>query len=318
MNIGIIGTGVYAVALMHALEKNNNTIKMWTHLEEIKEEYDKTHKIKSFYECEISANVSVHTDLLEVMENSQIIYIVTTSEFFNDVVKNMKPFYKNQIICIATKGLDEVTNDFLSLTVKKELNTDKIAVISGPSFAIDMINNDIVSLTVGSKDSLSLHKISQSISSEFLVIEEVDDIIGIQLCNTFKNIVAITSGMINALGYSNSANAFLITKALNELKILIENFGGNPLTILSAAGVGDLLLTCTSIKSRNYSFGQKLVNTNIFEINLDEVTVEGYYSVLSLHSLLETKNLKSTLIYLLYEIINENLEKEKITLYLKK
>lgn len=318
MNIGIIGTGVYAIALMHALEQNNNRIKMWTHSSDLLEEFNNTHQLKSLIDCGITDKVSVHMDLNEVMENADVIYIVTTSKFFNSTVKNMKKYYKNQIICIATKGLDETTNDFLSKTVENELGTNKVAVISGPSFAIDMINNDIVRLTLGSLDNDSLFKINKSITSSFLVVDNTNDIIGIQLCNTFKNIVAIASGMINALGFSNSANANLITKATMELDFLINDFEGNSNTVLSAAGIGDLLLTCTSKKSRNYSFGEKIINTNIKDINLYETTVEGYFSLIALHKLLEKNNKNSPLIKILYDIINENAKKICITNYLQK
>lgn len=318
MNIGIIGSGVYAVALMHALEKKNEKIKIWTHDENILDKFNKTHKLESSEHVEISDKVSVYTNINEVIKNSDIIYIVTTSKFFNQTIKNIKNSYNNSTICIATKGLDEITNSFLSETVENVLNTNKVCAISGPSFAVDITNDEIISLTLGSKNKECLEQVKKSIHGDTIFISETEDILGIQLCNTYKNIIAIASGLLNGLGYTNSTNAFFITKAINELTTLIVEFDGNKETVFSSAGIGDLLLTCTSEKSRNYSFGKLLAEKNITDIDLTEITVEGYHALLALKSLLLEHNIESKLLNLLYNIIHNIEDKNNLITYLKK
>lgn len=313
MKIGIIGSGVYSLALAHALSKNDNTIKIWTHDEEKKIEFDKNHKLESVIDCVISEKTSFHTDLKTVIEDADVIFIATTSNYFNEVIKKMKPYYKNSVISIATKGLDLKTNDFLSNTVERELKTNKICVISGPSFAIDIINDDIVSFTVGSKDNESLDKINQAIFSDSIKLELTNDIIGIQISNTFKNVVAIGTGLISALGYSNSTTAFLITKSLKELEFLIKKLGGNEKTVLSSAAVGDVILTCTSSKSRNYTYGQMLA-----EGEVKEITAEGYFGLKALYKLLKQKNINSEFITLFYKIVENDLDKNELISYLTK
>lgn len=319
MNIGIIGSGVYAIAIMHALEKNKeNKIKMWTHSSSLKDEFDVSGRLSSVIDCDISSNVTLHTDLSEVMVGSDLVYIVTTSNFYSDVVNRIKKDYTNQHICIATKGVDASKVDFFSNVTCDELNTDRVSVISGPSFAIDVINDDVITLTVGSNNRTTLEVVEKSISSDCVSLELINDIVGIQVCNTFKNIVAIASGMLNGLGYSNSTNAALITKAINELALLIKLLGGKNETALLSCGIGDLLLTCTSVKSRNFTFGNMLIEKDISEIDFSSITVEGYDGLLNLKALLDEKEINSNLINLLINIVKNGKNKEEILQYLIK
>lgn len=316
MNIGIIGSGVYSLALMHALEVNNNQIKIWTHDINIENEFRTTNKLESVMDVFIGKNVEVTTDLSYTIQDNDIIFIVTTSNYFKSIINQMKEYYNGAHICIATKGLDDKTYEFLSNIASKELDTDKVSVISGPSFAIDIINNDIVNLTLGSKNNETIELVKKAICSDTMYLDITNDIIGIQLCSSIKNIAAITCGLLNGLGYSNSTNAFFITKVTNDLRKLILIFKGSENTILKSCGLGDMLLTCTSLKSRNYSFGVKLATEDISSIDLNNVTVEGYHALNSIFNLLNQYNINYYLVTLLYDIIHNKVDKKEIINYL--
>ena len=148
--------------------------------------------------------------------------------------------------------------------------------------------------------------VKENLANDTLKLRECNDLIGIQICGSIKNVIAIAAGMIKGLGYTESTLAFLINESLHDIKYLIDELGGDKKTVLSYAGVGDLLLTCTSIKSRNYSFG-KLIGQGISkeekEKHLKENTVEGYYTLKSIYKLVRKKKIKMPIIDLIYDIV---------------
>lgn len=317
MKIVNIGSGVYSLALAHALSKNDNEINIWTHNDNIYKKYKESGNLKSIIDLEFSEKISISTDLNTLCNEAELIFIVTTSEYFDNVIDKMKNFYNGCPVCIATKGMDDKSVRFLSDIAKEKLNSTNISVISGPSFAIDIINDDFVSLSVASFDSSVSQLISDAISSYNLIIEDCNDVIGLQVCNSIKNVVAIASGVFSGLGYSNSTNAFLITKVINDLEDLLPKLGAKKSTVFSAAGIGDMILTCTSIKSRNYKFGLDYALNLVDENYLKNTTVEGYFAINTFKKILEVNNVSFQLVDLLYSIINENADINLIKDYLK-
>ncbi len=320
MKIAVLGTGVYSLAIASALTRNNNEITMWTHDTNIKEEYTKTKQLKSIIDVEINNNIKVDDNLENVIKDASIIYIVTTSKFFNSLVKNMKPFYKkNTPICIATKGIDDDTTEFLSNVVKKELKTTAISVISGPTFAVDILNNEPAALSLATKHKLTCNMVLNTLPSSTLKLRVTNDLIGVQICGAVKNVVAIAAGITNGLGYSTSTSIFLINEALHDIKKTIYYLGGNKKTVLSYAGLGDLFLTCTSPKSRNYSFGYtigKYKNEEKTNEYLKNNTVEGYHALISLTKLLNKHKIKIPLITLINDIISNKKNPEDLINFL--
>ncbi len=307
MKISVIGTGAYGLAISHSLAKKNNQISMWTENENLVSEFQKTGNLFSILPITLSNNLSITTDLKENLKNTKLIYIVTASKYIENICREIKPYYTSKIpICIASKGIDDKSNELLSDLVKNILNTSNIAVISGPTFAIDMANDEPVALAIGSKSIKAKNMVLKTLPNDSLKLRPTKDIIGIQLCGAIKNVIAIAAGILKGLGYSESTQAFLINESLHDIKHIIYYLGGNPKTILSFAGIGDLMLTCTSTKSRNYSFGYIIGNTNdIKQIKnyLKNNTVEGYYTLDTVYKLLKSKNINIELITTIYNIV---------------
>ncbi len=322
MKITMVGTGAYSLALSHSLSKKNNEICMWTHDMNIENEYKNSKKLKSIIDCEINENISVTTSLEIAIKNAKLIYICTASKYFKDVVLQIKPYYKKNIpICIATKGLDDITYEFLSNIVKKNLKTKCVSVLSGPTFAIDIINNEPVGLALATKSNTTGKLVKRTLENETLKLRINNDLIGVQICGSIKNCVAIAAGILNGLGYSNSATAFLINEAMHDIRNAIYYLGGKKSTILSFAGIGDLLLTCTSKKSRNFSFGYTIGKYN--DINktnefLKNNTVEGYYALTTIKKLFKNKQLKVPMINLIYDIVYNGKDPELLVKFLIK
>lgn len=308
MKISVIGLGMYSLAISKMLaKKENNKIMIWTENNAKYEEYKKTKKVASAYDTEMPKNIKVSNSLEEVLKDAELIYIITASKYVDIITKKMKEFYNPDVpICIASKGIEESREELLSNIVKDNLKTKNIAVISGPTFAVDIINNEPVALALASKSNKAKEYVLNTLANDTLKLRPSKDMIGIQMCGATKNVIAIASGILSGLGYSNSTQSFLINESLHDIKDIIKIFGGKPKTILSFAGVGDLMLTCTSTKSRNFSFGFTIGSTkDPKKINeyLVNNTVEGYNTLEVIYKMLNKRGTPIDLITTIYNIV---------------
>ncbi len=321
MKIAVLGTGHYGLAIAYALsKKTENNIILWSHSIKHVEEFKTTKKLASIVNFNLPKNINVTNDLKESLNQAEIIYIVTSSKYFLSLINEIKPFYnKKTPICIATKGIEENSKELLSNITQNILRTNSVAVISGPSFAIDIINNEPVALALGTRSRKVAFIIKKTLSNDKIKLRFTTDIIGVQLCGAIKNIVAIGAGIIKGLGYSESTLTFLITESLHDIKNAMNYIGGKKKTILSFSGIGDLILTCTSTKSRNFSFGViigKYKNSQKNKEYLENNTVEGYLTLNTIYNLLKEKRVDMPIINILYDIIYNDNRPEKLLEFL--
>lgn len=308
MKISVIGLGMYSLAISKMLaKKDNNKIVIWTENGARFEEYKETNKVASVYDTEIPNNIKVSNSLEDTLKDAELIYIITASKYVDIITEKMKEFYNPEVpVCIASKGIEESREELLSNIVKDNLKTKNIAVISGPTFAVDIINNEPVALALASKSNKAKEYVLNTLANDTLKLRPSKDMIGIQMCGATKNVIAIASGILSGLGYSNSTQSFLINESLHDIKDIIKIFGGKPKTILSFAGVGDLMLTCTSTKSRNFSFGYTIGSTkDPKKINeyLVNNTVEGYNTLEVIYKMLNKRGTPIDLITTIYNIV---------------
>jgi len=310
MKVTILGTGAYGLALSGVLAENKNEVVMWTKIEEEKKELDETKKSSKLEGFILNEKIKIETNLEEAVKKSKLIVIAIPTAFVTDVCIELKKYIKpEQHICIASKGIEQGTCLFIHNMIKKQIRTKNIGAISGPTFAIDLVNKVPVGLSVASKNKKTIQIIMNAFVNNHFRLHPTTDIVGIEICGAVKNIIAIASGMIDGLNYPISTQALLITQALHDIKNLIYALGGNKKTILSFAGFGDILLTCTSDKSRNYSFG-KLIGSGATKEEIEEyknkITVEGLYTLKSIHKLIRKKKIKIPMINIIYDIIFNN------------
>ena len=309
--ISLIGTGVYGLAMAMMVNKNNKDIIMWTEDNTKYEEYKKVGQIKDIIpDLDVPKNIKLTNSFEEAATDKDIIFIMSTAQWVGSICRSIKPYItKKTIVCIASKGIENVSCQFLSDIAYQELKIKNIAIISGPSFAIDMANNNPVGLSIASHSKKAIREIKKVLVNDTLKLRESNDLIGTQICGSIKNVIALAAGMLSGMDYPESTQCFLITESIHDIKNLISALGGNPKTILSFAGVGDLLLTCTSTKSRNYSFGKMIgagATKEEKEEHLKNTTVEGYHTLKSIYKLVKKKKIKMPIIDLIYKIVMNN------------
>ena len=174
-------------------------------------------------------------------------------------------------------------------------------------------------MALASKTKKAKEYVLNTLANDTLKLRPSKDMIGIQMCGSIKNVIAIASGILSGLGYSNSTQSFLINESLHDIKDIIKIFGGNPKTILSFAGVGDLMLTCTSTKSRNFSFGVIVGSTkdqNKINEYLATHTVEGYNTLEIVYKMLQKKGIEIELITTIYDIVYNGVDANTLATFL--
>lgn len=303
-----MGSGAFGFAIALMLKKNNNNVTIWCSTKEKADELNK-------HESEIIPGIKIPKDLKftnsyeEAIKNKDLIFLMTAAKYTASICQNIKPFInKNMCFCIGSKGIEQGSCKFLHEVFKDNINNRNYAIISGPSFAIDVAHNEPIGFSLAANNKYTEKKIITALASDTIKLRPSKDMVGTEICGSIKNVIAVAAGMIEGLGYKESTRSFLIVESMHDIKELINGLGGKKKTILSFAGIGDLLLTCTSTKSRNYSYGV-LLGKKDFEgakTYLENNTVEGYYTLKSIYTLLRRKKIKMPVIDLIYRIVIYN------------
>lgn len=321
MNIAILGTGAYGLALALMFHKNGNSIKMWTKFEEEKNSILKDHENKRVLPgVKIPKDIIISNDFFGVVNDAEIIVIAVPAGFVDDVsVELGKYYHEDQFVLIASKGIERDSCLFVADIFKRHVKTRKYAVISGPSFAVDIVTNCPIGLTLASENKKTRDIVRKALESDSIKLRDSRDVIGVEICGSIKNVIAIAAGMLDGMGYPESTQAMFIVESLHDIKELISKLGGDRKTILSYAGFGDLLLTATSKKSRNFSFGY-LLGSNASKKEIDEyvskTTIEGLYTLQSIYKLLKDKKVKIPIINLIYDIVEGKQKASTLTDFL--
>ena len=319
MKVAILGCGAYGLALASILVKNKVDVTMWSYSNEEKEILTKSRKSNKLENYKIPECINFSTDMNEVVKDCNLIVIaVPTFSFESTVIKLKECIDKKQSVLIATKGIQQDTCLFLHDVFKKHCK-NKIAVISGPSFAVDIIHEVPIGLSLATKHNSVDLLVRKCFENELTKFRRTNDIIGVEVCGSIKNVMAIASGMLEGMNAVPSTKALFLTESMNDIKELLFALGGKKKTILSFAGFGDILMTSTSPSSRNFSFGcliGKGKSKQVIDNYLKENTVEGMYTLQSIHKLVKKKNVKMPIINLIYDIINGTKEKEEILIFL--
>lgn len=320
MKIGVFGTGAYGLALTSILRENNNEVVMWTKFEDEKNLLISNRgndKLLPGYRLDNS--VKITTNISDCASDKDLLIIVIPAQFVLDLCNKLSSYVDETTkICIASKGIEKNSGYFISDIVKEMLTTEKIAVVSGPTFAKDIIVKKPVGLSLATKD-MGMQAIVETVfSNDHVKLRATEDTIGVEICGSIKNVMAIAAGILDGLNATESTKAMFLTESLHDIEEIIDIFDGDKKTILSYAGFGDIILTCTSTSSRNYSFGQVVASNNKEDINnyLNNNTVEGYDTLIAIYKLLGQKRVDVPIIDLIYRIIDNELEPQELLKFL--
>lgn len=263
-DFAVYGGGSWGCAFACALASAHNKVTLYLRDKNIIEEilHNRTNS-KYLSGIRLPHNICPTNDL-SVLRNKEVLVIAVPSFAFLQTINILKDIglNKSTILLIATKGLMSDPVELLSDKVKSIL-PNRVAFAYGPNLAGEVARNLLTSITIACDNIELANALAASIGSKNFITKTTDDIITIQIAGAVKNIIAIKSGIYEAMGHHENAKAWLITQGLNEIAMLSQAMGGKHETLLQPAVIGDLVLTCSSNNSRNKSFGYKLFNSDI-------------------------------------------------------
>lgn len=282
MNIGILGAGSWGIALTVLLEGNGHKVKVWSiDKEEINMLNTNREHVTKLPGVRIADSVEFSTDIEYVAKDAEMLVMVVPSTYVRSTAMMVAPYTNpNQIIVNAAKGIEEKTLSTLTEIISEIMPQLRIGVISGPSHAEEVGKKMPTTVVCGAHDKKTAMLIQDTFMADFFRVYTSPDVIGIELGGALKNVIALAAGIGDGLGCGDNAKAALITRGISEITRLGTAMGGKIETFGGLSGIGDLIVTCASVHSRNRRAGVLIGQGKSYQEAMDEVkmVVEGVYS----------------------------------------
>lgn len=280
--IGMIGAGSWGTALAWLLTNNGHEVTVWSALADEIEMLQKDHEQKSKLPGVIlQESMQFTTDLEEAIREKEVLVLAVPSVFTRSTAARMKPYVsQGQKIVNVAKGIEESTLKTLSEVIEEEIPQADVAVLSGPSHAEEVGRGIPTTIVVGAHTKETAEYIQNIFMNEVFRVYTSPDVLGIELGAALKNVVALAAGIADGLGYGDNTKAALITRGITEIARLGTAMGGRFETFCGLSGIGDLIVTCASMHSRNRRAGILIGKGYSMEEAMKEVNmvVEGVYS----------------------------------------
>ncbi len=281
-NIGVIGAGSWGIALANLLAGNGHKVTVWSIIESEIEMLKNNHEhLDKLPGVKLNDSIEYTTDLESAINSMDFLVLAVPSPYTRSTAKTMKEFVKEgQIIVNVGKGVEEHTLLTLSQIIEEEIPVATVCVLSGPSHAEEVGRGLPTTVVVGSKEQQSAEVLQDAFMNDFFRVYTSSDILGVELGAALKNVVALAAGIADGLGYGDNAKAALITRGISEIARLGMAMGGQFETFSGLTGIGDLIVTCASMHSRNRRAGILIGQGKSYDEAMAEVkmVVEGVYS----------------------------------------
>lgn len=307
--IGIIGAGSWGSALAVLLHNNGHEICIWSALENEIQMLVETHEHKALAGVSLSEDMVFTTDLLEAVAGKDLLVLAVASPYTRSTAHKMKDMVaEGQIIVNVAKGIEEQTLMTLSEIIEEEIPQADVAVMSGPSHAEEVGRGIPTTIVVGAKSKKTAEYIQNIFMSEVFRVYISPDVLGIELGGSLKNVVALAAGIADGLGYGDNTKAALITRGIAEISRLGTAMGGNFETFSGLTGIGDLIVTCASMHSRNRRAGILIGQGYTMDEAMKEVkmVVEGVYSAKAAMALSKKYDVQLPIIEQVNQVLFEN------------
>lgn len=303
--ITILGSGGFGLSLAVMTHSSGHTVNVWSAFENEIETLKRDHEHKKLLPGhKISEEIFLTSDI-SVIKDSEIVIFAIPSQFLRKVAKMAQPFMpENATIVNTGKGLEDGSFKRLSVVLKEEFPHHNIVALSGPSHAEEVVNSMPTTVVVCSENMASAYYIQDKLSNMAFRIYVNNDIIGCELGGALKNIIALCAGICDGMGYGDNTKAALMTRGITEIARLGVALGGKSETFAGLTGIGDLIVTCTSMHSRNRRAGIMIgKGTAPAEAVAEVGTVEGYTCAKVAYELAKSVNVEMPITEELYNVL---------------
>lgn len=311
--IAVIGAGSWGTALAIVLADNEHEVRLWGNDEsQIREINDKHENKKYLHDILLPISIKGYTSLEQVLSGVNTIILAVPTKAIREVIQRINKIQKTPLTIVhVSKGIEPDSLLRISEIIEEEMPSNllgNVVVLSGPSHAEEVSLRQPTTVTVSSKNPNAAEMIQDLFINPNFRVYTNPDIIGVEIGGALKNIIAVAAGITDGLGYGDNAKAALITRGLAEIARLGTKMGASPLTFSGLTGIGDLIVTCTSVHSRNWRAGNMLGKGYPLQEVLDSMgmVVEGVRTTKAGYQLAKKYNVKMPITEALYEVLYNN------------
>lgn len=312
-NISVLGAGGWGTALARLLSLKGYPVKLWAYEGPVADGINKRHKNPLYLmDIPLPKSIKATNDFKEALEEADVVVSVVPSHTLRAVMEKAKAFIKDKAIIIScTKGVETTTGKCVSDILKETLlhmEEKRFTYLSGPSFAIEVAKDLPTTVVIAGTDAKNTKIVQEIFRTDRFLTFTHHDVVGVELGGAIKNVIAIAAGMSEGLGFGLNSRAALITRGLYEMIKIGKALGANPFTFTGLSGIGDLILTCTSSNSRNYTLGYKIGQGR----KLDEIlsktntVAEGVNTTEAIHKIVTKHKVYAPICSEMYNILYKN------------
>ncbi|PID40613.1 MAG: glycerol-3-phosphate dehydrogenase [Proteobacteria bacterium] len=318
MAIGVVGAGSWGTALANLLAVKGFSVAHWVYEPEVLAEMIEHRENRRFLPgTTLSENLHPSGDLVSVVSEKDLVLVVTPSHVTRQTMSRCgEAIGSDTVVVSASKGIENQTHLTMSGVLKEVipgLRPERLAVLTGPSFAAEVARQMATLVTVASVDETTAGMAQQVFATSYFRVYTVDDVVGAELGAAVKNVIAIAAGVIDGLGMGLNTRAALITRGLVEIRRLGLAMGARPRTFTGLAGSGDLILTCTGDLSRNHTIGKRIGEGRKLSNLLAEMhmVAEGVKTAKSVYNLSRKLGVEMPISHAIYHVLYDDLDPKK-------
>lgn len=311
--IAVLGSGSWGTALSMVLAENGHGVRLWSRSEEQARSINKE-KRNPKYLPDVTLPEGIHatTDLKEAIEGASVAVLVVPTKAMRQVLPELKCVMKHDMLFVhASKGIEPESNLRISQIIEEEIPEELrtgVVVLSGPSHAEEVCQKQPTTVTSACENEDHARMVQDLFMNNDFRVYTNPDVIGVEMGGALKNIIAIGAGMTAGLGFGDNAKAALMTRGLAEMARLGLKQGANPMTFAGLGGLGDLIVTCTSVHSRNWRAGYALgTGKSVDEVEQEMgMVVEGIRTTKAAYQLAKKLNVEMPITEELYDVLFHN------------
>lgn len=314
-NVVVLGAGSWGTALAIVLTENGHNTLLWTLHEEQAKEINEQHTNKRYLpNTVLPENLKVTSNLEVAAKHGTTIVMAIPTKGVREVCGNISKYLTEKTLFVhVSKGIEPDSLMRISELMKESLaeNTvSDIVVLSGPSHAEEVVLQHPTTVTAACKNIVAAEKVQNLFMNQYFRVYTNEDVVGVEIGGALKNVIALAAGMTDGLNFGDNAKAALITRGLAEITRLGVKMGGNPFTFAGLTGMGDLIVTCTSVHSRNWRAGNMLGKGMKLAQVLDEMgmVVEGVRTTKAAYQLSQKYDVSMPITSALYDVLFNNME----------
>jgi glycerol-3-phosphate dehydrogenase (NAD(P)+) len=311
--IGVIGGGSWGTVLAELLATKGFAVELWAFESEVVEQINSLRENRLFLPgIALSPRLSASSDIGAVASGKDLLVVVVPSHVIRKTMAALAGRLEAKTSVVsASKGIENRTHLTMTGVLKEVLGIgdERVAVLSGPSFALEVVRKYPTVVTVASRHAALARLAQQVFAMPYFRVYTCEDTIGVELGGSVKNVIAIAAGIVDGLGLGLNTRAALITRGMTEIRRLGKRMGANPRTFTGLAGYGDLILTCTGNLSRNYTVGQKIASGQRLSDILVQMRMvaEGVQTAKSVYNLSIKLEVDMPICHQTYRILYEDL-----------